>query len=274
MDLFTGRLYLPITLLLLCLAGVVLSEDAVEVSPSPATEEESIPAAESDNVRDCSSENSIKEMMAKLEAVVAPRGSCSNPEGVEPLQPCIDLTSSQSVVTQLCDRISVLDTKVNGLASKVNLRSTPNHNSNDNDDHDKPFTQIAKLREEIKQIKRSAVFYASRKDKIGNFTTQRISNYNVTVNSGPYFDPDNGIFLAPFEGIYHFSLSYQKSPEVNLELKVDHDVIASASGDRQQKIDLLTSLKPGQEVWTDITANNNIPADSEVSIVFSGYFVH
>ncbi|CAG5131209.1 unnamed protein product [Candidula unifasciata] len=270
MGLLMERLCLQGILLLLLYTRVVSSEDVVGVSP-PDTEG-SLPANETDTVRDCSAEISIKEMMAKLEAVVTPRGFCSNQDGVEPPKPCIDLTSSQSVVTQLCDRLSALDTKVNGLAAKVNLRSAPNHNSND---HDKPFTQIAKLKEEIKRIKRSAVFYAIRTDKIGNFTDQRISNYNATVNSGPYFDPANGIFLAPFEGIYHFSLSYQKSPEVNLEanLIVDDSVIASTSEEQRQKIDLLTSLKPGQEVWTGIT-NNNSPTDSEVSIVFSGYFLH
>ncbi|BFZ21842.1 hypothetical protein BsWGS_24881 [Bradybaena similaris] len=261
------RFKTPVILFLLYFSEVFSSE-----VPSPT--------AASQTSTDCTAQDSIKEMMTKLETVVTQRvasASCFNPE--EPPKPCFDVTSSQSVISQLCDRIKSLESKISGLAPKETCKAKPNHNGND-EYHNMPYTQIAKLKEEIAQIKRSAVFYASR--KIGNFTEQRVSNYNATVNSGtsgkePFdpFDPASGIFLTPFEGVYHFSLSYQKSADVSLEARVvvDNSIIATTSDEGQQKIDLMTSLKSGQLVWTDIN-NTNIPTDSEVSIVFSGFFVH
>jgi hypothetical protein len=226
-----------------------------------------------DTADDCTVQNSIKEMMIKLESVVTSKEVCLNKEGTEPPKPCIDLTSTQSVLTQLCERLTHLDSRVSRVDSRINLLSGSNHNSQ-SDDLTKPFTQIEKLKEEIKHLKQSAVFYASRRDNLNNFNQERIVNYDVAVNSGVYFNAPNGAFYAPFDGVYHFSLSYQKTSEVDLEasLIVDNIVIASTNDEPRHKINLLTPLKQGQEVWTNSTLNST-PIDTEVTFVFSGYLI-
>uniref|UniRef100_A0A0B6ZWR8 C1q domain-containing protein n=1 Tax=Arion vulgaris TaxID=1028688 RepID=A0A0B6ZWR8_9EUPU len=258
------RWFLSAVLLLLFWARAVISS---EVNAE-------LPNSTDDTVRDCTVESSIKSMMAKLENVFAPGGSCSNQEGLDSPTPCIDVTSTHSVLTQLCERLTVLDTKVNGLTTRVNLLTTPNSN-NGGHDHNKPLTQIAKLNEEIKRLKRSAVFYANRTDTLANLGNEKISNYSASINQGPYFDSLHGVFFTPFDGIYHFSLSYLKAPEVNLEtyLIIDKQVFASTREERQPKIDVMISLERGQEVWTN-SETNNIATDSVVSVTFSGYLVH
>lgn len=76
------RLKTSIILLLLYFAGVFSSEElsSTTVTPSPTAERPST-TAQSGTFTDCSAQQSIKEMMGKLETVVTQQGACFSPEG-------------------------------------------------------------------------------------------------------------------------------------------------------------------------------------------------
>ncbi|CAL1534505.1 unnamed protein product [Lymnaea stagnalis] len=228
--------------------------------------------------------DAIREITGKLERVLERESLCQD-KGAGFATPCFDPVSSQSALSQMCDKIASLETTIYRLTKQVLAipplaNSNPGHNNPSGGDIDKLKKDVALSRISslpTASLKRSSAFYASRVNPIpANATRQPVKEYNVTVNTGTGigFDELNGVYMAPYEGVYHFSLAYKMKPEVDLKafLVVDNLVLADTSDKEVGQLDVLTSLKIGQQVWTDVTANE-VQDEAEVTLTFSGFLI-
>ncbi|CAG2240733.1 unnamed protein product [Mytilus edulis] len=150
--------------------------------------------------------------------------------------------------------------KVNSIESQVSNNSKQGYN------------EMLKKGETI-------AFSAYRASSQSLSTGTKVLFNQVWTNVGNGYQPRTGIFIAPHEGLYHFSAVVMSTNSAQLFLKMYHNKIATSGSDilgdgyKTGSFDVVLYLQERDEVYIASTGGYTIYSDSDKYITFSGHSI-